>query len=229
MRVNEIFYSIQGEGVYQGLPTVFVRLQGCNLLPNFCSYCDTKYAQSENGGEEKSVEEVVQNVIKLYPYQMGWGCITGGEPLFQPDVLEQLVRELKKQQYHIEVETNGSLPKPRWWALIDSWCADIKCPSSGVAGVSREEWFKVRPQDQVKFVVGTEEDLKFADGMIRKHIADNPIVLVSPVFPENYNEGGDGICIKWDWLQRCVEFAKERRVRFSLQWHKVVWGDQKGV
>lgn len=227
MRVNNMFYSIQGEGVYQGVPTVFVRLAGCNLLPNFCKWCDTTYAQEADSGREMSVEQVVQEVIHLYPYQKGWVCITGGEPLFQPDGLEELARELKRQQYLIEIETNGSLPRPGWWTLVDSWCADIKCPSSGVAGISREIWFKTRPQDQIKFVVGTEEDLEFADEMIRRHIVDNPVVLVSPVI-ENSELDFDASWNK-EWLQRCVEFAKEHRARFSLQWHKIVWGNRKGV
>jgi len=220
MKINEVFYSIQGEGVYQGLPTVFVRLQGCNLMPNFCKWCDTQYARDSDGGFEMPVDEVVGEVSRLSPHYNSWVCITGGEPLWQVEELEYLVRTLTRGGYKIEVETNGSLPKPRWWTLVDSWCADIKCPSSGVCGISLEQWFKTRPQDQVKFVVGSEEDLGFTERMLKRHMADNPTILVSPVI--NY-------CPVPEWLQRVAEFCKEHRVRFSLQWHKVVWGNKKGV
>jgi len=235
LRISELFYSIQGEGAYQGVPTTFIRFQGCNLLPNFCKWCDTKYAQG-SGGKEIPIEEVLEEAVGvLLPYEQ-WVCITGGEPLFQPDGLEQLVRELKRRGALVEIETNGSLPKPKWWTLVDSWCADFKCPSSGVVGVSRKEWFETRPQDQVKFVCETEEDLEFAADMIRKHVGDRgPIVLVSPVIKQSVVRY-DSLASKkvseiWEveWLQRCVEFAKEHRARFSLQLHKVIWGNRKGV
>lgn len=231
MRINKIFYSISGEGIHQGTPTVFVRFAGCNLLPNFCKFCDSAYAQSPDSGREMHMDEVVKEVILYSPYAKSWCLITGGEPLFQPDALQELVRELKRQQYQVEIETNGSLPKPPWWTLADSWSADIKCPSSGVAGLSCEEWFKTRPQDQIKFVVGTEEDLQFAEDMIRRHLADNPTVLVSPVI--NLTKinplGKEDYFMSGQWLQKCAEFCKEHKVRFSLQWHKVIWGNRRGV
>lgn len=228
MKIHEIFYNIQGEGVYQGLSTVFIRLQGCNLLPK-CCWCDTTYAQLESNGQEMTVDEITKEVLRVAPEFFGWVCITGGEPLWQADELEVLIHELAARGHRIEVETNGSLPKPTWWTLVDSWCADIKCPSSGVAGISKEDWFKTRPTDQVKFVCGTEEDLEFAGKMIQKHLADKPVVLVSPVitlgcrFPDNQVEWGR------PWMQRVVEFCLTYRVRFSLQWHKVIWGNKKGV
>jgi len=227
VKVNEIFYSISGEGIHQGMPTTFVRFQGCNLRPR-CSYCDTTYAWDPNGGKGATVEMVLEEVSQLTPYYNNWVCLTGGEPLWQTDALEELVRGLKSRGYKIEVETNGSLPKPRWWTLVDSWCADMKCPSSGVCGVSRREWFKTRPKDQVKFVVGTEEDLTWTWEAIRKHRADNPTVLVSPVMCSG-PVTKEAIGCNVEWLQKVAEFCKEERVRFSLQWHKIVWGDKKGV
>lgn len=214
--------SIQGEGVHQGISMSFIRLQGCNMLPR-CSYCDTPYAQDPNEGEELDVKEVIVEISKLLPYYKSWVCITGGEPLWQESTLEELVRELKSGGYRITIETNGSYKPPRWWTLIDSWNADIKCPSSGVCGVTEELWWRTRPQDQVKFVVSTEEDLQFAGAQIEKHKADNPVVLVSPVI--NLKEEG------WntEWLQRVVDFCKTMRVRYSLQWHKVIWGNKRGV
>lgn len=229
MRLNEIFYSIQGEGVSQGLPMVFIRLQGCNLLPG-CSFCDTLYAQDPKEGKEMSVDSVVEQVSKLSPYYKSWVCITGGEPLWQKDELEALVRKLKEGGYLLTIETNGSFPPPSWYTLVDSWNADIKCPSSGVCGVSKEAWFKTRQQDQIKFVVGTEEDLDFTRKMLRGHRADSPQILVSPVLGiiDKEEDAIDAFYYN-EWLQKVVEFSKEMRIRFSLQWHKIVYGNKKGV
>jgi len=228
MKINEIFYSVQGEGIYQGIPMVFVRFQGCPLIPK-CSFCDTSYAWDPEEGFDLSAKEVLLKVSKLSPYRRSWVCITGGEPLWQGGDLEDLIRKLKVGGYLITVETNGSFKPPGWYTLVDSWSADIKCPSSGVCGVSNEIWFRIRQQDQIKFVVGNQEDLDFVRQILDKHKADSPTVLVSPVFPQNYNQGGDGICIYNTWLQEVVEFAKEMRVRYSLQWHKIVYGNKKGV
>lgn len=226
MKVSEIFYSIQGEGTHQGMPAVFVRLAGCNLRFPRCSYCDTSYAWNQDDGREMSAKEVINEVIRLSPHYQSWTLLTGGEPLWQEDGLRELVEELKRAGYKIEVETNGSLPKPRWWTLVDSWNADMKCPSSGVCGVSREEWFKVRPWDAVKFVVGTEEDLEFAAKLIERHAVDNPVVLISPTSGKAGSIGG-----YWNqlWLQEVVEFCLEHQVGFSLQWHKAVYGNRRGV
>jgi len=218
VKINEIFYSIQGEGIHQGIPMVFVRFQGCNLIPR-CRYCDTPSALSDRGGKEMEVKDILDEIGRLSPYYRIWVCITGGEPLWQLDGLEDLVRRLKMGGYQITIETNGTFRPPRWYGLVDSWNADIKCPSSGVCGVSSLEWFKTRFQDQIKFVVGTKEDLDFARGLIRKHWADSPVILVSPIFSS----------IPSGWLQEVAEFCKEEEVRLSLQLHKVIWGDREGV
>lgn len=228
MRINEIFYSIQGEGVHQGIPMVFVRLQGCNLIPH-CSYCDTKYAQADKEGKEVSVDYVVEEVTKLLPYYKGWVCITGGEPLWQEEELEKLVRKLKQGGYQITIETNGSFKLPRWYTLVDSWSADIKCPSSGVCGVSREDWLHTRICDQIKLVVGNTEDLIFVQGVIKR--PPSPTVLVSPI--TNILIDGAELRMEeyWnrEWLQEVWEFCLENRVRWSLQQHKIVWGNKIGV
>ena len=223
MRVHEIFHSIQGEGMYQGIPMTFIRLQGCNLLTK-CAWCDTSYAWDPKDGEEMSVEDILEQVKKLSPNRGSWICITGGEPLWQEKELEQLVRKLKLWGYQITIETNGSFKFPGWYTLVDSWNADIKCPSSGVCGVSNDIWFRTRQQDQIKFVVGTEEDLDFTRDTLNKHKADSPTILVSPVI--TFDKAESEIV---EWLKRVVEFALENRLRFSLQWHKVIWGDKKGV
>jgi len=232
MRISEIFYSIQGEGVHQGVPMVFVRFQGCNLIPH-CSWCDTPYAQNaEVGGKDKSVIDVVDEVMRLSPRRYSWVCITGGEPLWQEDSLEELVRELKRESYKVTVETNGSLPLPRWYGLVDSWSADIKCPSSGVCGTSKEEWFSTRICDQIKFVVGDWDDLRFVKGVLKRHSTDSPVMLISPVMSWMNREEGllEGTAdYNQLWLQEVAEFCKEMGVRYSLQLQKIIWGNKKGV
>lgn len=234
LRISEIFYSIQGEGIYQGVPTVFIRLAGCNLLTH-CQYCDTSYAWDGNLGIETTVEEVLNKVVKFSPHYKDWVCITGGEPLFQPDELHQLVKKLKNYGYRIEVETNGSIKKPFWWTLVDSWVADIKCPSSAICGVSLvDDWFSMRRDDQVKFVVGNQEDLDFARKVINSKVAYNPVVLVSPILGMGMDLADkenipDEIWYDVRWLQEVAEFCIELRVRLSLQLHKFVWGSRRGA
>lgn len=211
---------------------VFVRVQGCNLIPAPCQWCDTKYAQDSENGKEMSIKEIVEEVIRLSPYYKSWVCITGGEPLWYNEALKELVQELKKGGYRIEIETNGSFRVPGWYTLVDSWVADMKCPSSGVCGVSKEEWFKTRLTDCVKFVVGTKEDLAFTKEILSRHKSDNPTVLVSPMTnPLLGVDIGEDDTVGWDrrWLQEVVEFCKENRVGFSLQIQKIIWGNKKGV
>jgi len=237
IRINRIFYSIQGEGIYQGVPAVFIRFQGCNLGLPHCSWCDTVYAQDGSEGQNIEIYQIVDKCVELRPQTYrAWVCITGGEPLAQPDGLKDLVKKLKQYGFRVEVETNGSIKKPFWWTLVDSWVADIKCPSSGVCGISLvDDWFSMRPDDQVKFVVGNKEDLDFARKTIDSKVAYNPVVLVSPVIDLGSGEWADAVLgidqekPNQDWLQEVAEFCKEMGVRYSLQIHKVIYGNKKGV
>lgn len=224
MNVNKIFYSLQGEGVYVGLPTVFIRLAGCNLDPK-CHFCDTSYAWNPKDGKERDILDILTSVGSLSAYRKPWVCITGGEPLWQKE-LEFLAGELKSREYPLTIETNGSFEPPEWYDLVDSWNADIKCPSSGVCGVSDEAWFCARREDQIKFVVGTTEDLDFTRKMLDKHRPVDPQVLVSPITGAIHPVG---MCWDQKWLQEVAEFCKDVGARYSLQLHKILWGDKKGV
>ena len=225
IKINEIFYSIQGEGVYAGIPTTFIRFQGCNLNPG-CSWCDTTYSGG-TGGLELSVAEILDEyLVRLEPRTFHhWVCITGGEPLYQEEELKVLVETLKAYGFKVEVETNGTIPKPLWWTRVDSWVVDIKCPSAGLGSVSLEGWLDLRLFDQIKFVVKDQFDLDFARKVICGNVMRQPTILVSPVL-----EVKNGVIV-WDylWAQEVVEFCKRLKVRFSLQLHKVVYGNKKGV
>jgi 7-carboxy-7-deazaguanine synthase len=222
MIINEIFFSVQGEGKLTGIPTTFIRIAGCNLR---CTYCDTKYSQEPEDGIDMTLTEIVDKVISLSP-TCEWVCITGGEPLFQQE-LHGLVMLLKEHLYYIEIETNGSLAPPVWSDVVDCWCPDIKCPSSGMSGRHSNKWFGMREQDQIKFVVGNEADLDFVLKTMRTNKVLSP-VLISPVTSATINH--DGI-IMWNskWAQQCVEFVRENNLQFSLQIHKLIWGNKKGV
>src|SRR3990167_4682597 len=143
----------------------FIRLAGCNLNPP-CAYpCDTMYSWSTKSGKEMEIPGIIQEVKK---YTCDWVCVTGGEPLCQE--IEDLVKGLKVGLYHVEIETNSTFPLPKWWKIVDTWVADIKCPSSGIKQKSRiEEWSKIRPGDQLKFVVSSSEDLKFVLDTVKQH------------------------------------------------------------
>lgn len=213
LRVNEIFRSCQGEGVRAGVPTTFIRLQGCNLSPG-CSYCDTRYAQSAEG-RTVSLDDILSCV------ETDSVCITGGEPLHQD--IEELVARLYKSGISIEIFTNGSLPPPAWYRKVSSWVVDIKCPSSGVKGVSRvSDWVSIlRSCDQLKFTVADSSDLSFVIATLNAH-SSKAAVIVSPVI-----QVGAGVDDKW---ARVVwDFCCRNNVRFSLQVHKIVFGDRKGV
>jgi 7-carboxy-7-deazaguanine synthase len=99
LMINEIFYSIQGEGKNCGKPAVFIRLTGCNLR---CKFCDTAYAF--DSGEDLTCSEVISEVIK---YNSEWVCITGGEPFAQD--IKELIGGLRREGFNVQIETNGTM------------------------------------------------------------------------------------------------------------------------
>lgn len=232
MLINSIYRSIQGEGVLAQLPMVFVRLQGCNLR---CLYCDTVYAQDKSHGMSMTVPEVLSKVIEEDSRPKGWVCITGGEPLTQEHELHELVKGLRKLDYRVTIETNGSKSKPFWWTLVDSWVADYKCPSSGMEVHMgwEDDWFSASMKDQVKFVVGTQADLDCARKIIERHPKSPVQVLVSPVLQvENFqpslgDENQGKVIIDNRFAQKVADFCLEMNLRMSIQIHKMVWGNRR--
>jgi 7-carboxy-7-deazaguanine synthase len=211
LRVSEIFASIQGETSYVGLPFAFVRLTGCNLR---CRYCDTTYAYDD--GEEFPLEEVVSRVTFFGIPRV---TVTGGEPLLQEEA-PALVAALLDLGHTVLVETNGTVPlsrlDPRAVKIMD-----VKCPASGEA--EKTDWGNfalLTARDEVKFVVSSEEDYRFAREVIRKYGKERPFTaLLSPAFGLLPPEKLAG------WM-----IGDAIDARFQLQIHKLVWGpDRRGV
>lgn len=207
MQINEIFYSLQGEGKNVGLPTIFVRTAGCNLR---CSYCDTTYAYGQ--GEPMQVPKIIEVMRRWSCWRV---CITGGEPLLQEE-LPQLVDALLADGYGVEVETNGSRDVAWLIGRDVTVSLDVKCPSSGMSKeMCRDNIGLLRPRDQLKFVIGTEEDYRYARDILDRY-APGCEVVMQPVW-----ESGVALA---DWIVR-----DEIEVRLSVQLHKILWGSRRGV
>ncbi len=209
VRVTEIFCSLQGESRPTGLPTVFVRLTGCPLR---CQYCDTAYAF--HGGERKSLAEVLGDVAS---HQVAHVCVTGGEPLAQRGCLE-LLRRLCEAGYEVSLETSGALDITG----VDSRVVvvlDLKTPGSGES--TRNLWSnleRLRPSDQVKFVICNRADYEWARDVVRERgLIGRCEVLFSPSW--NELEARELA----DWL-----LTDRLRVRLQIQLHKYLWGDVPG-
>ncbi len=219
MKVNEIFLSLAGEGPDTGIPMIFVRLQGCNLVPG-CLWCDTAYALGEDG-EDIDVDEIVRRVIEnVDTYHCNRVYLTGGEPLIRD--IKPLVRLLIHAGYWVTVATNGTLPRPPRWKRV-LWDIDCKCPSSGVS-MFDWSWSTVGQKNRLKFVVADQTDLNFVVDILPKLKGPLcPTLVVSPMNPigtDNMNR---------PWLQEVWDFCIKYNLRYSLQVHKVVFGNKKGV
>jgi 7-carboxy-7-deazaguanine synthase len=213
LKVNEIFYGIQGESSYTGRPCVFVRLTGCNLR---CTYCDTQYAYSE--GEEMELEEIM---LKVSSYRCNLVEITGGEPLIQEET-PGLIDRLLEDGFEVLLETNGS----RDISIVDGRCVkiiDIKCPSSGEEKKTDPENLKrLREKDEIKFVIGDRADYEYAKRIIDTISLDFPVtntIHFSNVFGQLHPKS----LAKWI-------LEDHLNVRLHVQLHKFIWGPgQRGV
>jgi 7-carboxy-7-deazaguanine synthase len=205
LTVNEIFHSIQGESTHSGRRCVFVRLTACDLR---CSWCDTSYAFHE--GSKASVEEVVERVKA---FECPVVEITGGEPLLQKDVYP-LMQRLLAEGLTVMVETGGHLSVEQVPEGVIR-VMDVKCPGSGES--HRVDWSnleRLRPSDEVKFVIRDRVDYEFArEVAARHHLAERTAaVLFSPVH---------GVIEP----RALAEWILEDRlpVRLQLQAHKYIW------
>lgn len=209
MIVNEIFFSLQGEGKDIGRPAVFIRLTGCNLR---CRWCDTTYAFYD--GREMEIDAIMEDVKK---YGIKRVCITGGEPLLQKDELALLVDELLKGGYEISIETNGSLPID-WIDERVMISMDWKTPSSGESKKMLEDNLtNLRKKDQLKFVIADERDYGYAKKFLKeKGDLLGCEVIFQPVGGTDIREIAEKV------LRDGLD------VRVLPQLHKLIWGNERG-
>lgn len=210
LRLTEIFYSLQGEARTAGLPTVFVRLTGCPLR---CHYCDTAYAFT--GGEIHHLDAILEHVASYRPRHI---CVTGGEPLAQPNCLK-LLEQLCDAGYEVSLETSGALDVSGVDGRV-SKVVDLKTPGSGEVGRNLyANLDHLTPNDQVKFVICSREDYDWAVSKLIEYRLEQRAgeVLFSPshgqVAPRELAE----------WI-----VADNLPVRFQLQLHKILWNDEPG-
>jgi 7-carboxy-7-deazaguanine synthase len=209
LRINEIFHSLQGEADSVGFRTVFVRLTGCPLR---CRYCDTEYAF--HAGDWHDLDSILELVRRFDATHV---CVTGGEPLAQPNCLVLLER-LCDAGFKVSLETSGAMSidrvDPRVVRVLD-----VKTPGSGEVARNRVENFPLlTPHDQVKFVICSREDYDWSRAYLQEHaLSERCQVLFSPSYTEV------PAATLADWI-----LADRLSVRFQLQLHKVLWGDVAG-
>ena len=209
LRINEIFFSIQGESTKVGLPTVFIRLTGCPLR---CSYCDTAYAFHD--GEKMSLDTIIQTIGQ---YRAKHVTVTGGEPLAQKPCLELLAR-LCDEGFQVSLETSGAIDI----AHVDERVMkimDLKTPGSKEEDKNKfKNLSHVTSKDQVKFVITDREDYEWSVAKINDYnINDKCEVLFSP---EHESLNPDDLA---EWI-----LADKLNVRLQLQLHKYLWGNVPG-
>jgi 7-carboxy-7-deazaguanine synthase len=212
LTINEIFYSIQGESTFAGRPCVFVRLTACDLR---CTWCDTPYAFHE--GRKRSVDAVLEEVA-------AYGCplveVTGGEPLLQQEVYTLMDRLIAAGRT-VLLETGGHRSTADVPGQVIT-ILDVKCPGSGES--SRNDWSnldRLRPHDQVKFVISDRTDYEYARDVVLRHdlAGRAAAVLFSPV------HGALGPRQLSEWV-----LADRLPVRVQIQLHKYIWDPEtRGV
>ena len=209
LRINEIFHSLQGEADAVGYPTVFVRLTGCPLR---CQYCDTEYAF--HAGDWLGLDAIIDSV-RAYGSQHV--CVTGGEPLAQPNCLKLLER-LCDAGFQVSLETSGALDISAVDGRV-SRVVDVKTPGSQESARNRIENFSLLTlRDQLKFVICSREDYDWSKAFLREHgLPAHCRILFSPSF----NQVSPTALAEWILEDRLP-------VRFQLQLHKVLWGDTPG-
>jgi 7-carboxy-7-deazaguanine synthase len=209
LKLTEIFYSLQGEADTAGIPTVFVRLTGCPLR---CQYCDTAYAF--HGGQWWQLADILERVAQFQPRYV---CVTGGEPLAQPHCLA-LLSALAEAGYRVSLETSGGMAidavDPRVIRVVD-----VKTPGSGEEHRNRyEQLALLRPEEQIKFVLCDRADYDWSRGKLAAlQLVERCQVLFSPSHEQLPARE------LADWI-----LADRLPVRFQIQLHKYLWGNEPG-
>ncbi len=206
--VNEIFYSIQGEGTRAGLACIFVRLQGCLLR---CSWCDTPYAlERKEIANQMTGEDIFNQIGK---YECKFLMLTGGEPLEQNDIFDFISMAIIRG-YEVVIETNGQAEISR----VDSKAIkimDLKCPESNMSKKNNYSNIEfLQKTDEVKFVIGSKIDFEWAIDRCSEYdiFAKVSTVLFSPVF------GKVEPIELANWI-----LESNKPIRMQLQMHKYIW------
>ncbi|HMV59621.1 MAG TPA: 7-carboxy-7-deazaguanine synthase QueE [Agitococcus sp.] len=210
LRITEIFFSLQGEARTVGLPTVFIRLTGCPLR---CSYCDTTY--SFTGGEKYTLTAIMQQVAD---YGAKYVCVTGGEPLAQPNCLP-LLTALCDAGYQVSLETSGALDVSQVDRRV-SKVVDLKTPDSGEAHRNLYENMQhLTANDQIKFVICSRQDYQWAKFKIDEYQLNQRVsdVLLSP----SHQQQDPRELAEWI-------LADKLAVRLQVQLHKYLWNNEAG-
>lgn len=210
LRLTEIFYSLQGEARTVGVPTVFVRLTGCPLR---CQYCDTTY--SFTGGEKYTLAQILEQVAS---YGARYVCVTGGEPLAQPNCL-LLLTALCDAGYQVSLETSGALDVSQVDARV-SKVLDLKTPDSGESHRNLYDNIAfLTANDQVKFVVCSKRDYDWARFKIDQYQLTQRVsdVLLSP----SYGQQNPTELAEWILHDKL-------EARLQLQLHKFLWNNEAG-
>jgi 7-carboxy-7-deazaguanine synthase len=225
--ISEIFYSIQGEGMLAGVPSVFVRTSGCNLR---CTWCDTPYTSWNPEGEELSLEGVLAEVGR---HASNHVVVTGGEPMISPEIVA-LTQGLKRMEQHITIETAGTV-----WAPVECDLMSISPKLSNSTPHARDggrfanqhERLRLQPgilrklmesyPYQLKFVISGEQDITEMRSLAAELHADKDRILLMP-------EGTDSLALreKGRWL---AEVCKDGGYRFCPRLHIDVYGNQRGT
>jgi 7-carboxy-7-deazaguanine synthase len=227
VKIAEIFYSIQGEGMLAGVPSVFVRTSGCNLR---CTWCDTPYTSWKPEGQDIGFGPILANVRRHWS---GYVVVTGGEPMIDPEIVA-LTEKLKQIEHHITIETSGTVMKP---VVCDLMSISPKLANSTPVERENGRWAaqhertRFQPEVlkeliakyeyQLKFVVETTDDIGEVREIVDHIGANRERVLLMPE--------GTRLDILQDRSRWLVEVCKNLNYRFCPRLHVAIWGDKRGV
>jgi 7-carboxy-7-deazaguanine synthase len=227
MKISEIFYSIQGEGMLAGVPSVFLRTSGCNLR---CTWCDTPYTSWKPEGEDLPLGAVLADVRRRWSTHV---VVTGGEPMIQEDIV-RLTQRLKDFDLHITIETAGTVYQP---VTCDLMSISPKLAHStpkrreGGRWAAQHDRLRYQPEVlkqlmaeypyQLKFVVSDPSDMEEIEAILTETNADRSRVILMP-------EGTDSETIyeRARWL---VDICKRERFRYGPRLHIDIYGNERGV
>jgi 7-carboxy-7-deazaguanine synthase len=227
MRIAEIFYSIQGEGILAGVPSVFVRSSGCNLR---CTWCDTPYTSWNPEGDEVPLDALLAEVRR---HSAAHVVVTGGEPMIQDDIVA-FTQRLKELDLHVTIETAGTVFRPVACDLMSispKLANSIPLEREGGRWAAQHDRLRYQPgvlkklmalcPYQLKFVVSAPEDLEEIEAMVTATDADRSRVVLMP-------EGIDArtLADRARWL---VDLCKNTRFRYGPRLHIDLFGNQRGV